>query len=236
MKKIITISIISIFTLSISAQSLLPKKYGVKFGINSSSLNSTSNDGVENLNISSSIGLTGGFYMQIPLNDIWYINTELLYTERGGSFNFNYVHDYAPLNSRDEYSTENTLKLSYVDFNPTLSFKTSEKLALNIGPSLSFLISEEYTFSEEKINGDSSIVNTLDPAIYESESLNVGLNFGLSFYVNESFLLDANINAGLMSIGTITKETQLPSFGNIEKSNIYELSNYNFAIAFAYLF
>ena len=55
MKKIITISIISIFTLSISAQSLLPKKYGVKFGINSSSLYSTSNDGVENLNISSSI-------------------------------------------------------------------------------------------------------------------------------------------------------------------------------------
>ena len=103
MKKIITISIISIFTLSISAQSLLPKKYGVKFGINSSILNSTSNDGVENLNISSSIGVTGGFYMQIPLNDIWYINTELLYTERGGSFNFNYVHDYAPLNSRDEY-------------------------------------------------------------------------------------------------------------------------------------
>ena len=79
-------------------------------------------------------------------------------------------------------------------------------------------------------------MNTLDPAIYESESLNVGLNFGLSFYVNESFLLDANINTGLMSIGTITKETQLPSFGNIEKSNIYELSNYNFVIAFAYLF
>ena len=79
-------------------------------------------------------------------------------------------------------------------------------------------------------------MNTLDDAIYESESLNVGLYFGLSFYVNESFLLDANINAGLMSIGTITKETQLPSFGNLEKSNIYELSNYNFIIAFAYLF
>ena len=79
-------------------------------------------------------------------------------------------------------------------------------------------------------------MNTLGPAIYESESLNIGLNFGFSFYVNESFLLDANINTGLMSVGTITKETQLPFFNNIEKSNIYEFSNYNFVIAFAYLF
>ena len=234
MKKHITLSIIFIFSLSLNAQSLLPKNYGVKIGTNIATVTSTSNVGVENLDMSTASGITGGFYMQIPLTDVWYVNTELLFTQKNSTFNFIYFHDYPPFNDRDEYSTTNILKLSYLDLNPTLSYRAIEKVSLNFGPSISFLIAEDYEFTEQLVNEISSNTVALDDGIYQSESMNFGLNFGLSYYLLSDLLLDLNVNAAMMSMGTITKTTQLDQI--TADANNYDLKNVNFIISFAYLF
>ena len=154
MKKLASILVLAFFTIAVSAQSLIPIKYGIKVGTNISNIISTPNEGVTNIETSSQIGISGGFYMEIALNDKWYINPELLYVQKGASFNYDYKHKWDSIslnnvNNLDEYATTNSLKLAYVELNPTISYKASDKLALNFGPSVSFLISEDYTFTEK---------------------------------------------------------------------------------------
>ena len=73
MKKIILLTLI-ISSLGINAQSLLPIKYGIKVGVNIANITSTPNEGVKNIDNTALIGIAGGFYMEIALNDKWYIN------------------------------------------------------------------------------------------------------------------------------------------------------------------
>ena len=195
MKKSILLSLITLLTIGLNAQSLIPTKYGIKLGVNIANIISTPIDGVKNIRPSSKIGITGGFYMEIALNDKWYINPELLYSQEGASFNYNYIHDYNT-NSRDEYTTTNDLSLSCVKLNPTVSYKASDKLSLNLGPSVAFLMSSNYLYTQNPTNQ-----HTLSDGEFNEESLDVGLNFGISYYINENLLIDSKLYTGFMNIG-----------------------------------
>ncbi|MEC7864163.1 MAG: outer membrane beta-barrel protein, partial [Bacteroidota bacterium] len=81
MKKITILTLIALLSLGLNAQSLLPIKYGLKVGANLANITSIPNDGVENIESSVLIGVAGGFYMEIPLNDRWYINPEIIYAQ-----------------------------------------------------------------------------------------------------------------------------------------------------------
>ena len=147
MKKLASILTLAFLTIATSAQSLIPVKYGIKVGLNFSNLNITpAIDGVKPTDNSSQMGIAAGFIVHIPLSDKWFINPEVLYSQKGASFNYAFTHDYE-LNQRDEYKTTNPLTLSYVELNPTISYKANDKLALNFGPSVSFLIGEEYDYT-----------------------------------------------------------------------------------------
>ena len=103
MKKTIILTCISLLTTGLNAQILLPNKYGVTVGANISNINSNPNDGVENLDNSALIGVAGGFYMEIALNDKWYINPEVVYSQKGASFDYDFIHNYEINNIRTKY-------------------------------------------------------------------------------------------------------------------------------------
>ena len=94
MKKTLLLTFNFLLVLTISAQSLLPNKYGFKIGVNQSNIHTIPKEGVKEPETFSKIGLCGGFYMQIPLNDKWYIIPELLYSQKGATFDYKYVHNY----------------------------------------------------------------------------------------------------------------------------------------------
>ncbi|MFQ3333016.1 MAG: long-subunit fatty acid transport protein [Flavobacteriales bacterium] len=242
MKKLASILVLAFFTIAVSAQSLIPIKYGVKVGTNISNIISTPNEGVTNIETSSQIGISGGFYMEIALNDKWFINPELMYVQKGASFDYDYKHKWDSIltndvNNLDEYTTKNSLNLAYIVLNPTVSYKASDKLALNFGPSVSFLISENYTYNEE-IVGENSPLNAVEPipGTYISENLDIGLNLGFSYYITESFLVDAKVNTGFMKAGTVNKITSIEKHGNEKKEYIYDLKNKGVIFSIAYLF
>jgi len=242
MKKITLLTIVALLSFGANAQSLLPTKYGIKVGLNIANVTSTPNEGVKNIETTPLLGVAAGFYMEIALNDKWYINPELLYVQKGASFNYDYKHKWDSIslnnvNNLDEYATTNSLKLAYVELNPTISYKASDKLALNFGPSVSFLISEDYTFTE-KIIGDVPPLNSVEPTpgTYESEDLDVGINLGLSYYITESFLVDAKVNTGFMKVGTVKRITSIEEHGNEKKEYNFELNNRAIVLSFAYLF
>ena len=239
MKKIILLTLI-ISSLVVNAQSLIPTKFGLKVGLNMANLNITPTDGVTPTENSTQMGIAAGICIQIPLSDKWYINPEVLYSQKGGSFNYNFTHDY-PDNQRAEYATTNTLVLSYIELNPTFSFKASDKIALNFGPSVSYLISDaDYTITDELISGIAgSNGNSLWPGSYESTELDIALNIGISYFITEDLLIDTRVSTGFLEVGTINIPYQLNlnSSGNqIVPDAEYLLKNRAIVISFAYLF
>jgi long-subunit fatty acid transport protein len=239
MKKIASILVISFLTIATSAQSLIPMKYGIKFGANISNIISTPNEGVKNIETSSQIGIAGGFYMEIALNDKWYINPELIYSQKGASFTYEYTHDYDP-NQSDVHNTSNELKLAYVEVNPTISYKATDKLALNFGPSVSFILTPDYTLTDKGQNDNLSSHSELPDGTYEEETIDVGVNLGISYYLTENFLIDSRVNSSLMKAGTISKVTNSGfvngTITNTPEINIYEIKNSVISFSIAYLF
>ena len=114
MKRIILLTLI-ISSIGVNAQSLLPIKYGIKIGGNIANISSTPNDGVKNIDHTALIGVAGGFYMEIAINDKWYINPEVLYAQKGASFDYDFTHDYDFNQGEiDEHNTTNEIKLAYI--------------------------------------------------------------------------------------------------------------------------
>ena len=231
MKKISLITLLACLTIAASSQSLIPIKYGVKVGVNISSLSISRIEGAKPTVNSSQIGIAAGACVHIPLSDKWYINPELLYSQKGASFDYEFTHHYE-INQEDEYATTNQLTLSYVELTPTISFKASDKLALNFGPSVSYLISEDYTIVSAKTKGENATgAHVLLDGFYESTALDIGLNLGLSYFITANFLVDTRVYTGFIEVGEVT---QLNETGDSDPA--YTLKNRAIVLSLAYLF
>jgi len=240
MKKTLSILALAFLTIATSAQSLIPMKYGIKVGANISNIISTSNEGVKNIENTALIGIAGGFYMEIALNDKWYVNPELIYSQKGASFTYEYTHNY-DVNQSDVHNTSHELKLAYVELNPTISYKATDKLALNFGPSVSFILTPDYAILTDKGQNDNLDTHPdLLEGIYTEETIDVGVNLGISYYLTENFLIDSRVNTSLMKAGTISKLTNTGivngKLTNSPKMNIYEIKNSVISFSIAYLF
>ena len=238
MKKSILLTLITLLTIGLNAQSLLPIKYGIKIGINSSNLKISRTDkgiieGVEPTDNSSQIGIAAGGCAHIPLSDKWFINPEVLYSQKGASFDYKFTHDYEP-SQRDTFNTTNQLTLSYVELNPTISFKASDKLALNFGPSLSLLIGEKYTYSQKPTADPLNIADNTERFV-EASALDIGLNLGLSYFISEQFFVETRVYTGFVKAAEVTQpyavvpeqDAPLPA---------YTLKNRAIVFSLAYLF
>ena len=231
MKKSVLLTLITLLALGLNAQSLIPTKFGIKAGLNFSSLSISSIDGVKPTINSSQIGIAAGICVYIPLSDKWYINPEVLYSQKGASFDYDFTHDY-PVDKRTEYATTNQLTLSYVELNPTFSFKANDKLAINFGPSVSYLISEDYTIVSAKTKGENATgAHVLLDGFYESTALELGLNLGLSYFITEDLLLDIRVSTGFMEAGEVTQPNEA---GGSDPA--YTLKNRTIVLSLAYLF
>ena len=234
MNKNITLIFITFLTLNLSAQSLLPIKFGIKAGTNISNIKSTPiTEGTENINSTELAGITGGFYMKIPLNDKWYINPEIVYTQKGANFNYTYTHDYG-INQREIRTSSNELKLAYVELNPSFSYKNSDKIAFNFGPSISYLLSPDYTIISDI--GDELTSDILPEGKYEEEILDLGINIGISYYLTEKLIFEAKSNTGLMSVGEVSKIVYTGLDPDKLNQRIYDIKNNGFIFSVAIIF
>ena len=239
MKKIVSIIAFAFITITSSAQSLIPIKFGIKVGTNISNINSIPNKGVKNIEHSAINGIAGGLYVEVAINDKWYFNPELIYSQKGASFTYEYTHNY-DVNESDVHKTSHELKLAYIEFSPNISYKATDKFALNFGPSLSFILTPEYTvlFDNGQNNNLSSHPDLLG-GTYKEETIDLGLNLGISYYLSEKILINTRVNTSFIKAGTISKLTNTGivngSATNIQEMNIYEIKNSVISFSFAYL-
>jgi long-subunit fatty acid transport protein len=234
MKKLASILTLVFLTFATNAQSLIPVKYGIKAGLNFSNLNITpAIDGVQPTDNSSQMGIAAGFIVHIPLSDKWFINPEVLYSQKGASFNYAFTHDYE-IDQRDEYKTTNPLTLSYVELNPTISYKATDKLALNFGPSVSFLIGEKYDYTPEPVRDITNTTNILTEGLVETESLDVGLNLGISYFFTEHFFVDSRVYTGFIEVASAIQPYEVIT--SIIPNPAYTLKNRAIVLSLSYLF
>ena len=233
MKKLASILALAFFTIATNAQSLIPIKYGIKVGLNFSNLNITSTidgvqHGVQPTDNSSQTGISAGFIVHIPLSDQWFINPDVLYSQKGAKFNYAFTHDYE-INQRDEYKTNNQVTLSYVELNPTISYKATDKLALNFGPSVSFLIGVDTTIQALPL-----MPNILTDGLVETASLDVGLNLGISYFFTEHFFVDSRVYTGFIEVASVIQPYEVIT--SIIPNPAYTLKNRAIVLSISYLF
>lgn len=234
MKKLASILTLVFLTFATNAQSLIPVKYGIKAGLNFSNLNITpAIDGVQPTDNSSQMGIAAGFIVHIPLSDKWFINPEVLYSQKGASFNYAFTHDYE-IDQRDEYKTTNPLTLSYVELNPTISYKATDKLALNFGPSVSFLIGEKYDYTQDPVRDITNTTSILTEGLVETESLDVGLNLGISYFFTEHFFVDSRVYTGFIEVASAIQPYEVIT--SIIPNPAYTLKNRAIVLSLSYLF
>lgn len=238
MKKTALILALAVCTIASNAQSLIPTKVGLKVGLNYANLNINPIEGVKPTDNSAQIGIAAGVCVHIALSDKWFINPEVLYSQKGASFNYNFTDDY-PVNQRDVYETTNKVVLSYVELNPTVSYKASDKLALNFGPSVSFLIGDEYTYTQDPPRDITNTTHILTDGIIEAASLDVGLNLGVSYFLTEQFFVDTRVYTGFMEVATATQPYEVIILNGVQlytPEPEYSLKNRAIVLSLAYLF
>tara|TARA_B100000900_G_scaffold145234_1_gene123080 strand:- start:5435 stop:6133 length:699 start_codon:yes stop_codon:yes gene_type:complete len=232
MKKQIIFLIGIFICLNLKSQSLLPNKYGVKIGGNMSNLIASSEEGVKNPSASLGYGFAGGFYMQIPINNTLSINPEVLYSQKSSIFEYDYVYDY-DVNQRDFYKSKSSITLSFIEVNPTLSFLASYNVSLNIGPSIHYMISNNHEYEQtltERLD-ETTAAEVLDDGVFVESSLDIGLNAGLSYYINEDFILNGTLYRGFMKIGEVLRPIDI--LNNEPTTNI-KLSNIRFSLSYLF--
>ena len=218
MKKLLLFLSFTFLSVGVFSQSLTPIKYGLKVGINlANGTFTTDSAGVKLPATTMQIGPQVGFVMQIALSEKWFLNPEILYSQKGVKFDYDYKVDIDT--TRFEFTTTNNLVLTYIVLNPDISYRANEKISLNFGPSINYLLSNNLSVSTTigKETTESS------PEVEDANSIDVGLNLGLSYHFNTHLVLNGRVFTGFLPIETNDKD-------------LFSMTNRAFTFSVAYLF
>ena len=218
MKKLLLFLSFTFLSVGVFSQSLTPIKYGLKVGINlANGTFTTDSAGVKLPATKIQIGPQLGFVMQIALSEKWFLNPEILYSQKGVKFDYDYKVDIDT--TRFEFTTTNNLVLTYIVLNPDISYRANEKISLNFGPSINYLLSNNLSVSTTigKETTESS------PEVEDANSIDVGLNLGLSYHFNTHLVLNGRVFTGFLPIETNDKD-------------LFSMTNRAFTFSVAYLF
>jgi len=170
MKKLFTILSVVALTTTIS---FAQSQFGIKAGLNSSAIGSSESE--VNEMMSSRIGLQFGGIATIPFTDAMQLRTGAIYNQKGATI--------------DLMGADITLALDYLEVPVDFAVMLGDGgFALSAGPYFAFLMN-----SELQIDGESEDIDG-------AKDMDIGLNFGASFTIQESMIIDARYGMGLTNL------------------------------------
>lgn len=169
MKKII-LTVVMVFTLGfVNAQEKADMAFGVKGGLNISTITNADVDGV---NSKSLVGFHVGFFGEFMVSNKFAIQPEVLYSAQGTELEFEGI--------------SGDLKLDYITIPVMAKYYVADAFSLELGPQIGFLVS-----AKAKSGGESEDVKD------ELKSTDVSLNFGLGYDITQNFMIGARYSLGL---------------------------------------
>lgn len=206
MKKILIIVVFTLFyTVSIKAQQIY---FGPKLGGNIShfmySGDNTSFFDTKKMKLASHIGA----FVEIPINDYFSIQPELLYSIKGARFNINTEKDY-----------ESKYVYKYLSLPIIAKYFVSEKISLEGGPQFAYLLSakniERSDVYASNLGHESASVNIReDMQVYD-----LGVTAGVGYLTDTNFYISVRYNIGLSNIYKDIPETR-----NVLRNGVFQLS------------
>ena len=153
-------------------------QFGIKAGFNNSAVGSS--DSEFNEFFTSKSGMQFGGIAMFELSDAMQLRTGALYSQKGATF-----------------LDEITYALDYLEVPVDFAFMLGDGgFALSAGPYFAFLMS-----AKSKFDGESEDID-------DNSAMDIGLNFGASYLINEQILIDARYGMGLTNISSASDEDE----------------------------
>nr|WP_315179588.1 porin family protein [uncultured Flavobacterium sp.] len=169
MKKII-LMVVMVFTFGfVNAQEKADMAFGVKGGLNISTITNADVDGV---NTKSLVGFHVGFFGEFMISNKFAIQPEVLYSAQGTELEFEGI--------------SGDLKLDYITIPVMAKYYVADAFSLELGPQIGFLVS-----AKAKSGGESEDVKD------ELKSTDVSLNFGAGYNITPNFMIGVRYSLGL---------------------------------------
>lgn len=143
--------------------------------------------GDESPSPSSIIGFHIGGFVDVKISDKFSIQPELLYSTQGSKFNLDVPYD------GNDYSTENTFKLAYINIPVMFKYYAASKFSLEAGPQIGFLI-------DSKLKTDVMGQSVSQDAKDIFESIDFGLNLGTGYDFTKKVSAGIRYNFGLSNV------------------------------------
>jgi opacity protein-like surface antigen len=187
MKKNVLLVALIVFSITIHAQTIIPK-----IGFTVAKIAASEEGDGEN---KSKLGLTLGAAVEIPFKDNFSFQPELLFIQKGGKYTY----------SEDDESSETKETINYLEI-PVLfkvTFGDATKFYANAGPSFGFAIGGKYKY-EENIDGDTdSESGDLKFGSGEEDDykgLDLGFQLGGGVLIADKYIIDLRYGLGLSNI------------------------------------
>lgn len=178
MKKLFLAAVAVLGFASAKAQDV---KFGLKGGINLSNFTGDIEDA------SSKVGFQLGGFAEFKLSDKFAIQPELLFSTQGSKYKESEVN----------YLYKETINMSYLNVPVIAKYYVIDKLSIEAGPQIGFLLSAkdkwEETYLEEKYSGKESIKDSF-------KSVDFSLNVGAGYDFTENVSAGIRYNFGLSNI------------------------------------
>jgi len=190
MRKILVTAILVVGSIvNLSAQKLV--KGGVKLGLNNSIFKGDANGGSE-----SKLGVSAGFFVELPVTEKFSITPELLYSEEGSKL--------------QEDDVESDFIFSYLNIPVMFKYYVTEKFNIQAGPQVGLLVKSKL----ERLSSIGELITVDAEQDLDTPKFNFGINVGLGYQITEKFFVDARYNYGL---------TDLSEFLDIQ-SSVFNIS------------
>ncbi|HET8808651.1 MAG TPA: porin family protein [Flavobacteriaceae bacterium] len=180
MKKVGLFAILTVFSVAF-AQAQNPSdliQFGAKGGVNFSTI---TGDGFENP--SSRTGFHAGFVIEMPVNDRFSIQPEILYSNKG----FTSEGTIAGTDYEAEY------KMDYIDIPIMAKIYLLNGLNLQVGPQIGFRINEEVEYNTD-------LGDAVDEFDSDENDIGFGIGAGLGYKFASGFFIQGRYNYGFTEI------------------------------------
>lgn len=215
MKKILTSTVIVIICSFSQAQEI---NYGFKLGGNLSNLVGDYPEDTEPVITSdnkSKLGVNVGMFLEYEINNNFSFQPELLFSLQGNKYETKeeYFDDFT--NQNEKVTLTQTTRLSYINLPLILKYHVTEKIDIEFGPQIGYLVGAKADFEYQDANFpedneeitidllNDGTYNFLGATIQWQEAINrfdYGLNLGASYDINENIFIQARYYYGLSTI------------------------------------
>lgn len=214
-------------------------KYGFKAGLNLSSLRGDypTNTGNITFDNKSKIGFNIGGFAEYKINNKFSLQPELLISTQGGIFETKYNYHNNTYGDYYEKVTQTT-KLTNLNLPILLKYYVMEKLSLEFGPQIGFVVGAkiklDYVDSTNSSNNETIELNGLQDGTFVSggqtyqykkgiNTVDFSLNFGTTYNLTKNLFVQGRYNLGLSKVDKNSTNGSSTNSWNM-KNSVFQLS------------